>query len=57
MAAPTQKDEPSGQITYAAHVTVAPTWIDPAETPPVITPYMLMYAMHDACSNPCPAMP
>ncbi len=54
MAAPAQKEEPSGQITYAAHVTIAPTWFDPAETPPVITPYMLMYAMHDALLEPMP---
>jgi peptide/nickel transport system substrate-binding protein len=57
MAAPAQKDEPSGQITYAAHVTVAPTWFDPAETPPVITPYMLLYAMHDALLKPMPGNP
>ena len=54
MAATAQKEEASGQITYATHVTLAPTWFDPAETPPVITPYMLMYAMHDALLKPMP---
>jgi peptide/nickel transport system substrate-binding protein len=54
MAAPAQKDEPSGQMTWAVHVTIAPTWFDPAETPPVITPYMLLYAMHDALVKPMP---
>jgi peptide/nickel transport system substrate-binding protein len=54
MAASAQKDEPSGQMTWAVHVTIAPTWFDPAETPPVITPYMLMYAMHDALVKPMP---
>ena len=27
-----QKGEPSGQMTWAIHVTIAPTWFDPAET-------------------------
>lgn len=49
-----QKDGSSGQLTWAVHVTIAPTWFDPAETPPVITPYMLMYAMHDALVKPMP---
>jgi peptide/nickel transport system substrate-binding protein len=54
MAAPAQQTESSGQMTWAVHVTIAPTWFDPAETPPVITPYMLMYAMHDALVKPMP---
>ena len=36
-AAPAKKDEPSGQMTWAIHVTIAPTWFDPAETPGIIT--------------------
>jgi peptide/nickel transport system substrate-binding protein len=54
MAATAQQAESSGQMTWAVHVTIAPTWFDPAETPPVITPYMLMYAMHDALVKPMP---
>jgi peptide/nickel transport system substrate-binding protein len=57
MAAPAKKDEPSGQMTWAIHVTIAPTWFDPAETPGIITPYMFMYAMHDALVKPMPANP
>ena len=26
MAAPAKKDEPSGQMTWAIHVTIAPVW-------------------------------
>lgn len=52
-----QKDAPSGQMTWAVHVTIAPTWFDPAETPGVITPYMFMYAMHDALIKPMPDNP
>jgi peptide/nickel transport system substrate-binding protein len=36
---------------------MAPTWFDPAETPGVITPYMFMYAMHDALAKPMPDNP
>jgi peptide/nickel transport system substrate-binding protein len=54
MAAPAQKDAPQGQMTWAVHVTIAPSWFDPAETPGIITPYMFMYAMHDALVKPMP---
>jgi peptide/nickel transport system substrate-binding protein len=39
---------PSGQLTWAVHISLAPTWFDPAETPSLITPFMVLYAMHDA---------
>lgn len=32
---------PAGQITWGVHVTIAPTWFDPAETPGIVTPFML----------------
>ena len=43
-----------GQITWAVHVTLAPTWFDPAETSGIITPYMMLYAVHDAMVKPMP---
>jgi peptide/nickel transport system substrate-binding protein len=46
--------DPSGQIVIASHVSLAPTWFDPAETSGIITPYMLMYAMHDAVVKDMP---
>jgi len=39
---------PDGQLRIGAHVSLAPTWFDPAETSGIITPFMLLYAMHDA---------
>jgi peptide/nickel transport system substrate-binding protein len=45
----------SGQPTYAVHISLAPTWFDPAETPSLITPFMVPYAMHDALVKPMPA--
>jgi peptide/nickel transport system substrate-binding protein len=43
-----------GQITIASHVSLAPTWFDPAETAGIITPFLLMYAMHDAVAKAMP---
>src|SRR4029453_14839983 len=45
---------PEGQMTWAVHVSIAPTWFDPAETPGIITPYMFLYALHDAILKPMP---
>ncbi len=52
-----QKRTPSGQMTWAVHIQIAPTWFDPAETPGIITPFMCMYAMHDALLKPMPDNP
>ncbi len=49
-----QKGAPSGRMTWAIHVTIAPTWFDPAETPGIITPFMFLYALHDALIKPMP---
>jgi peptide/nickel transport system substrate-binding protein len=57
LAAPASKDGPSGRMTWAVHITIAPTWFDPAETPGVITPFMFMYAIHDALVKPMPGNP
>jgi peptide/nickel transport system substrate-binding protein len=43
-----------GQITYAVHISLAPTWFDPAETSGIITPFMLLYALHDAMAKGMP---
>src|SRR5262249_44730314 len=48
---------PEGDVTWAVHVSLAPTWFDPAETPAVITPFMMLYAMHDALVKPMPGNP
>src|SRR5438128_2145864 len=45
---------PEGQLTIAVHVSLAPTWFDPAETPGVITPFLTLYALHDALVKPMP---
>src|SRR5439155_17607179 len=48
---------PEGQMTWAVHISLAPTWFDPAETSGIITPYMLLYALHDAMVKPMPGNP
>jgi peptide/nickel transport system substrate-binding protein len=45
---------PEGQMTWAVHVSLAPTWFDPAETPGLQTPFMILYALHDALVKPLP---
>jgi peptide/nickel transport system substrate-binding protein len=48
---------PEGQITWGIHFSLAPTWFDPAETPAMITPFKVMYALHDALIKPMPGDP
>ena len=45
---------PEGQMTWALHVSPAPSWFDPAETQGVIVPFMVLYALHDALVKPMP---
>jgi peptide/nickel transport system substrate-binding protein len=48
---------PEGQLTWGVHTSLAPTWFDPAETPGIITPFMVLYALHDALVKPMPGQP
>jgi peptide/nickel transport system substrate-binding protein len=45
---------PSGEAVMAWHVTIAPTWFDPSTAPPQITPFGMLYAIHDALVRPLP---
>jgi len=53
-SAPRAAAAAEGQITFALNITLAPTWFDPAETPGVITPFLTLYALHDALVKPMP---
>jgi len=35
-------------------VTISPTWFDPSTAPPQITPFGMLYALHDALIRPLP---
>ncbi len=41
-------------MTWAVHVSLAPTWLDPAETPGLLTPFLILYAVHDGLAKPMP---
>ncbi|MSP01178.1 MAG: ABC transporter substrate-binding protein [Acetobacteraceae bacterium] len=47
--------KPEGEMRWALYVTIAPTWFDPGEASPgVLTPFWILYAMHDALVKPMP---
>ncbi len=46
--------KPEGEMRWALYVTLSPAWFDPAEVVGVITPFWVMYAMHDALVKPMP---
>src|SRR2546422_6133930 len=46
--------QPDGQLTVAFDASIAPTFLDPAETPGIGTPFVFLYAMHDALMKPLP---
>ena len=42
------------QMTWAVHVSLAPTWFDPGEHTGIITIMKVLYAIHDALVKPMP---
>jgi peptide/nickel transport system substrate-binding protein len=42
------------QLVFALHVTISPSWFDPVEAPAQITPFGILYALHDAVVRPLP---
>jgi len=46
--------QPDGQLTVAFDASIAPVFLDPAETPGIGTPFVFLYAMHDALIKPLP---
>jgi peptide/nickel transport system substrate-binding protein len=53
-ALPASGAEPAGELAVSFHVTLAPSWFDPSTAPPQITPFGVMYAIHDALVRPLP---
>src|SRR5215467_11906033 len=55
VAAPEGRSEaPAGTMTWGVHVTLAARWLDPSDTEAFITPFMVLYALHDALVKPMP---
>ena len=52
MAQPQAK--PTGEMRWALYVTLAPSWFDPGEVVGLITPFWVLYAIHDALVKPMP---
>jgi len=46
--------QPDGQLAIAFDASIAPTFLDPAETPGIGTPFVFLYALHDALFKPLP---
>ena len=38
----------TGESVIAWHVTIAPSWFDPSPAPAQITPFGILYALHDS---------
>jgi peptide/nickel transport system substrate-binding protein len=47
----------AGQLTIAFDASIAPTFLDPAETSGIATPFVFLYALHDALVKPLPGNP
>jgi peptide/nickel transport system substrate-binding protein len=45
---------PEGTLTIGLHVTLVSRWLDPGETEALITPFMVLYALHDGLVKPMP---
>jgi peptide/nickel transport system substrate-binding protein len=54
VVAPAFAQTPAGEVTVSFHVTLAPSWFDPSAAPPQITPFGVLYAIHDALVRPLP---
>jgi peptide/nickel transport system substrate-binding protein len=51
------QSQPEGQLTIAFDASIASTFLDPAETPGIATPFVFLYAWHDALIKPVPMCP
>src|SRR4029450_12268063 len=50
-------ETPTGQMTWAIHFSLAPTFFDPGETPGIIPPSLVLSALHDGLVKPMPGKP
>jgi peptide/nickel transport system substrate-binding protein len=46
--------KPEGEMRYALYVTLSPVWFDPGEVSGQLTPFWILYALHDALVKPMP---
>ena len=48
------QQKPEGEMRWALYLTLPPLWLDPAEVIGTITPFWVLYALHDALVKPLP---
>ena len=46
--------KPEGEMRWALYVTLSPVWFDPGEVSGQLTPFWVLYALHDALVKPMP---
>ena len=46
--------KPEGEMRWALYVTLSPVWFDPGEVTGQLTPFWILYALHDALVKPMP---
>src|SRR4030095_921584 len=49
-----QSPKPEGEMRWALYVSLVPAWCDPGDVVGVLTPFWVLYAMHDALVKPMP---
>src|SRR5688572_30878119 len=48
------QNKPEGEMRWALYVTLSPLWFDPGEAVGQLTPFWILYALHDALAKPMP---
>ena len=51
---PARAHAAEGQLVWGVHISLVPTYFEPAETAGLVTPFMLLYALHDSLVKPMP---
>ena len=49
-----QPVRPDGEMRWALYLTLSPNWFDPGEAVGQLTPFWVLYALHDALIKPLP---
>jgi peptide/nickel transport system substrate-binding protein len=57
VAAAARAGDVDSRVTISSTASIAPAWFDPADTPGIVTPFQVLYALHDSVVKPMPAGP
>lgn len=53
-ASASAQSKPQGEMRWALYLTLSSAWVDPGEVVGVLTPFWVLYALHDALVKPMP---